>query len=57
MGEHKHNPKALAAKNGELPPKPPKLSKRQREAWMMEKIEEVTGIRELRKAMRKDGDS
>lgn len=22
MGEHKHNPTAIAAKNGELPPKP-----------------------------------
>lgn len=31
MGQHKHNPTAIAAKNGELPPKKrePKLTKRQ----------------------------
>ncbi len=29
MGAHKHNPVAIAAKNGELPPKPPKKSKRE----------------------------
>ena len=27
MGQHKHNPTAIAAKEGKLPPKPPKLSK------------------------------
>ena len=32
MGQHKFNPTAVAAKNGELPPKPPKMSKREREA-------------------------
>jgi len=31
MGAHKHNPVAIAAKNGELPPKPPKKSKRELE--------------------------
>ena len=29
MGEHKHNPNCIKAKNGELPPKPPKQSKRE----------------------------
>lgn len=29
MGQHKHNPTAIAAKNGELPPKPKKMSKRE----------------------------
>lgn len=31
MGQHKHNPTAIAAKNGELPPKKrePQLTKRQ----------------------------
>ena len=31
MGQHKHNPTAIAAKNGDLPPKKrePKLTKRQ----------------------------
>ena len=32
MGQHKYNPKAIAAKNGEIPPKPKPLSKREREA-------------------------
>lgn len=32
MGQHKYNPKAIAAKNGEVPPKPKPLSKREREA-------------------------
>lgn len=32
MGQHKHNPTAIAAAHGELPPKPPKKSKRQRDA-------------------------
>ena len=32
MGQHKHNPTAIAAKEGKLPPKPHKKSKRQREA-------------------------
>ena len=32
MGQHKYNPTAIAAKNGEIPPKPKRLSKREREA-------------------------
>lgn len=31
MGEHKFNPTAIAAKNGELPPKPKKMSKLEKE--------------------------
>ena len=31
MGQHKHNPTAIAAKEGKLPPKPQKKSKRQME--------------------------
>ena len=31
MGQHKYNPKAIAAKNGEIPPKPKPPSKRERE--------------------------
>ena len=34
MGQHKHNPTALAAARGELPPKPPKKSKAQSDAEM-----------------------
>lgn len=32
MGQHKHNPIAIAAARGELPPKLPKKSKRQMDA-------------------------
>lgn len=34
MGEHKYNPTAIAAKNGELPPKKKKRSKRETEREM-----------------------
>ena len=29
MGQHKYNPTAIKAKNGEIPPKPPRISKRE----------------------------
>lgn len=32
MGQHKYNPTAIAAKNGEIPPKPKPPSKMEREA-------------------------
>lgn len=41
MGAHKYNPTAIAAKNGELPPKPPKMSKRERERLIMAQINEI----------------
>ena len=31
MGQHKYNPKAIASKNVEIPPKSKPLSKRERE--------------------------
>lgn len=47
MGEHKHNPNCIKAKNGELPPKPPKRSKREveRELYSLvkSKLDEKTG--------------
>ena len=50
MGQHKYNPTAIAARNGELPPKEqPRLSKRQMEALIRKLIEDVTGVTELRK--------
>lgn len=56
MGEHKYNPTAIAAKNGELPPKEqPRLSKRQADALMRKCIEDVTGITELRKYLGNSG--
>lgn len=51
MGAHKHNPTAVAAKNGELPPKPKGPSKREVEAWMAARIREVTGIDRLTRVM------
>lgn len=45
MGQHKTNPVAIAAKNGELPPKEkPKLSKRQRDALLRKRIQDKTGL-------------
>ena len=40
MGQHKHNPTAIAAKNGELPPKKrePQLTKRQTERLLKTEI-------------------
>jgi len=35
MSEHKHNPTAIKAKNGEIPPKPPTPSKRERERQLL----------------------
>ena len=39
MGQHKHNPTAIAAKNGELPQKPPKMTKREKERIIYSEIE------------------
>ena len=47
MGAHKYNPTAIAAKNGELPPKPPKKSKREIEREISDLIREKTGINEI----------
>ena len=41
MGQHKYNPTAIAAKNGELPPKPKKKSKRQVEREIYAKCQEI----------------
>lgn len=40
MGQHKHNPTAIAAKNGELPPKQreKQLTKREAEVLLRRKI-------------------
>ena len=39
MGQHKYNPTAIAAKNGKLQPKPKKPSKREREAFLQNAVE------------------
>lgn len=52
MGQHKHNPTAIAAKNGELPPKPKKMGKREAERMLIREIERITGISALRQHMK-----
>ena len=47
MGQHKTNPTAIAARNGELPPKKPKMSKRKRDAILRKKIQNATGLPRL----------
>ena len=39
MGQHKYNPVALAAKNGDLPPKDKKPNKREREMYLQYAVE------------------
>ena len=39
MGQHKHNPTAIAAKNGELPKRPPKMTKHEKERIIYSEIE------------------
>ena len=41
MGQHKYNPTAIAAKNGELPPKPKKMSKREADRLFYAKCQEI----------------
>jgi len=41
MGQHKYNLTAIKAKNGELPPKPEKISKRELERQMYAKCREI----------------
>lgn len=52
MGQHKYNPTAIAAKNGELPPKPKMMGKRERERTIIREIEGLTGIERFRQAMK-----
>lgn len=41
MGQHKHNPTAIAAKNGELPPKPKKKGSRELDRELYAKCQEI----------------
>lgn len=42
MGEHKHNPTAIAVKNGEIPPKKKPVGKAETNKWVYEWIREHT---------------
>ena len=56
MGQHKHNPTAIAARNGELPPKEqPKLSKRQMDALIYKCVQDVTGMTDIQRALSNSG--
>ena len=52
MGEHKRNPTAIAAKNGELPSKKPKMSKRQHEALIQAMLYQKLGLNQIYDAMK-----
>lgn len=41
MGEHKRNPTAIKAKNGELPPKPKPMGKCERDRLFYAKCQEI----------------
>ena len=41
MGQHKHNPTAIKAANGELPPKPKMMGKRERDRLFYAKCQEI----------------
>lgn len=41
MGQHKYNPTAIKAKNGELPPKPKKMGKRESDRLLYAKVQEA----------------
>lgn len=49
MGEHKYNQTAIDAKNGKLPPKQKKLGRRDRDRVLVQEIERITGIDQIRK--------
>lgn len=42
MGEHKYNPTAIAAKNGEIPPKKKPVGRAETNNWVYEWIRERT---------------
>lgn len=47
MGEHKHNPTAIAAKKGELPPKKKPMSKREVDRLLRKRIQDATGLPQI----------
>lgn len=47
MGQHKTNPVAMAAARGELPPRPPKRSKREVDRMILAEIERMTGLSQI----------
>mgnify|MGYP003571672194 CR=1 FL=1 len=47
MGQHKYNPTAIAAKKGEIPPKPKKIGAREMDRLIQQKFNEELDKRGL----------
>ena len=56
MGEHKHNPTATAAKNGELPPKKKPMGTAESRAWVHAWIREHTLLPIMGREIRRNCD-
>lgn len=59
MGEHKHNPTVIAAREGKLPPKKKPISKRERERFVCVELHKRLGVaavvaHETKKGVRDD---
>ena len=51
MGEHKYNPNCQLAKEGKLPPKPNRMSKREERRQLMQIVYEVSGLGAIERAV------
>lgn len=56
MGEHKHNPTATAAKNGELPPKKKPMGIAGRREWVYTWMQEHTLLGIMEREIRRNCD-
>lgn len=56
MGEHKHNPTAIAAKNGELPPKKKPMGTAESREWVYTWIREHTLLPIIGREIRRNCD-
>lgn len=51
MGQHKYNPTAIAAKNGEIEPKIKRMSRAEKRRMIETMLREKTGLNKISKAM------
>lgn len=56
MGEHKHNPTATAAKNGEIPPKKKPMGKAETNEWVYAWMREHTPLGIMEREIRRNCD-
>ena len=55
MGQHKHNPTAIAAKKGEIPPKPrATMSKRESDRRILAHMADRMGLTAMRAMIREE---